>query len=559
MQYGDANVETFYTINSYATCNNPDLYSEVDFEYLPWDAWHWERKTTMYYTSWETCEIRDHVKSVQSFAGWHDLVYTAAEGQPVKWYIDGQLMGTMEKHTPDSDVNISFANWIYQNTTGSSTTTRTTTMQVDWVYHAKDVILTTQEVLQKVASLRQNKVLRKNLQGDQVVDGNLNPAPVVSITSPANNATFTAPATITINATATDANGTVTKVEFYNGSTKIGEDLTAPYSFTWTNVAAGNYAITAKATDNQGGVGSSAILLISVGNIPPTISITSPANNTNFAPPAAITITATASDADGSIAKVEFFNGTTKLGEDATAPYSFTWVNVGVGNYSVIAKATDNKGASQTSSSVAVSVSTVVPVPLEAVYKTIATWEAGFQGEVRVYNQSTTPVSGWTVQLDCPHTLSPIWDAAIVAHNGSRYTISSVATTQTIAPGQSVVFGFLGIIDAGQTFTPPTIVSAKSGTSARISLVEKTDLVVKTYPSPTAGRTNFEFALNEESDAELTVYTSGGSLVHRTVYKKLPVGVNKLIWDGSKQGSGLFFYQLKVNNTILTNKILLSK
>ncbi|MDQ3650901.1 MAG: Ig-like domain-containing protein [Acidobacteriota bacterium] len=53
---------------------------------------------------------------------------------------------------------------------------------------------------------------------------------------------------MTINATASDTDGTVAKVEFFQGVTKLGEDATAPYSFTSGNVAAGTYSWTAKAT-----------------------------------------------------------------------------------------------------------------------------------------------------------------------------------------------------------------------------------------------------------------------------------------------------------------------
>ncbi|HEY8400634.1 MAG TPA: Ig-like domain-containing protein, partial [Cytophagaceae bacterium] len=77
-----------------------------------------------------------------------------------------------------------------------------------------------------------------------------NQAPLVSITSPANNATFTAPATVNITATASDPDGSVSKVEFYNGSQYLGEDTSSPYTYSWTNVSAGNYTITAKVYDN---------------------------------------------------------------------------------------------------------------------------------------------------------------------------------------------------------------------------------------------------------------------------------------------------------------------
>jgi endoglucanase len=77
-------------------------------------------------------------------------------------------------------------------------------------------------------------------------------APVITITSPAPTENFTAPANITLSANASDIDGTITKVEFFSGSDKLGEALAAPYSFAWENVFAATYTITAKATDNTG-------------------------------------------------------------------------------------------------------------------------------------------------------------------------------------------------------------------------------------------------------------------------------------------------------------------
>lgn len=77
-------------------------------------------------------------------------------------------------------------------------------------------------------------------------------APVVSITSPSPAAGLTAPANITLIASATDSDGTIAKVEFFSGSLKIGEAVNTPYSYNWANVTAGTYTLTAKATDNSG-------------------------------------------------------------------------------------------------------------------------------------------------------------------------------------------------------------------------------------------------------------------------------------------------------------------
>jgi hypothetical protein len=56
-------------------------------------------------------------------------------------------------------------------------------------------------------------------------------------------------------------------VEFFNGSTKLGEDATAPYSFAWSNVAAGTYTLKAVATDDRGGQATTQIT-VAVGNTP---------------------------------------------------------------------------------------------------------------------------------------------------------------------------------------------------------------------------------------------------------------------------------------------------
>ncbi len=185
---------------------------------------------------------------------------------------------------------------------------------------------------------------------------NPNPPPVVTLTAPANNAVFSSGATVTISANATDANGTVSKVEFFNGAVKLGEDLVSPYSFIWSTIPNGSYAITAKATDNQGAVSTSTVVTINVtnGNNPPVVNLTSPASGATFSAGSSITITANASDNNGAINKVEFFNGSTKLGEDPTGPYSFAWPNVPAGSYTLTARATDNGGATTTSNQVSI-------------------------------------------------------------------------------------------------------------------------------------------------------------------------------------------------------------
>src|SRR5690606_11570597 len=95
-----------------------------------------------------------------------------------------------------------------------------------------------------------------------------NELPTVSLTSPGDHSVFTAPADIEIAATASDADGTVSLVEFFRGSVKIGESSSAPYTFSWENVPAGSYTLTAVARDNDGGSAASAAVSITVNAAP---------------------------------------------------------------------------------------------------------------------------------------------------------------------------------------------------------------------------------------------------------------------------------------------------
>lgn len=85
-------------------------------------------------------------------------------------------------------------------------------------------------------------------------------------------------------------------------------------------------------------------------NKAPSVTLTAPSAVASFESPATITLSASASDADGSIAKVEFFAGNVLVGSDNSAPYSVEITGVGAGVHSLIAKATDNSGLTAVSS-----------------------------------------------------------------------------------------------------------------------------------------------------------------------------------------------------------------
>ncbi len=195
-----------------------------------------------------------------------------------------------------------------------------------------------------------------------------NQPPAVSLTAPAGGTSYTAPAGITLTADASDSDGSIARVDFYNGSTLLGSSTAAPYGFTWSDVSAGSYSLTAKATDNLGATATSAPVTVTVNGVAPTVSLTAPAGGATYAAPATVNLAATAAVSGGTISRVDFYNGTALLGSATAAPYGFTWSNVPAGSFSLTAKATDSLGNTATSAPVTVTVNGAAAAGIYYIY-----------------------------------------------------------------------------------------------------------------------------------------------------------------------------------------------
>ena len=155
-------------------------------------------------------------------------------------------------------------------------------------------------------------------------------------------------------------------------------------------------------------------------NQPPTVSIASPTSGSSFAAPASFVLTATAADSDGSIARVELYQGTTLLKTDTTSPYSVNVGSLAAGSYSFKAVAYDNSGASTTSST------------------------------------STVTVTGSTSSYPTHVTFTPSTDDAIVTNYVFEVYVSTADPTKS-APiatqnlGKPVPLGGTDTVDVGAT------------------------------------------------------------------------------------------------------------
>ncbi|MEO5961329.1 MAG: LamG-like jellyroll fold domain-containing protein, partial [Opitutaceae bacterium] len=130
------------------------------------------------------------------------------------------------------------------------------------------------------------------LSGSDDIGVSVQVRPVVALTAPANNSTFLVNTSFTMSATASVSGGTIALVEFFRGTTKLGEDSTAPYSFAVTGgLAADAYQLTARATDNFGVSATSAVVNISVvaDSGAPYAELFTPAADARLTAPTAIT------------------------------------------------------------------------------------------------------------------------------------------------------------------------------------------------------------------------------------------------------------------------------
>ena len=203
-----------------------------------------------------------------------------------------------------------------------------------------------------------------------------NTAPTASLTKPSQS--FVAGNPFIVTASATD-NGTVSKVEFWQGTTLVGTDNAAPYEYTINSTVAASFTIVARAYDNCGAQTNSTANTYSAtatcsdgvkngtetgtdcggnctacqtdpcaGNTAPSVSLSK--SNQNFIAGTPFIVTSTASD-NGSVSKVEFWNGTTLLATDNTSPFEFTLNSTVAATFTIVARAYDNCGAQTNSAS----------------------------------------------------------------------------------------------------------------------------------------------------------------------------------------------------------------
>ena len=190
----------------------------------------------------------------------------------------------------------------------------------------------------------------------------------VSITSPGDDTVYNQSPNINITASASALPDTpLTQVAFYEDGNYLGFDNYGNdgWSYSWNSVPIGTHRLTAVVTTYYGATYASSPVCIRVNN-PPTVNITAPAADAVFNSPANVTITANASDTDGTIASVAFYEDGNLLGTDTNGAdgWSCLWSNATLGSHNLTAIATDNDSGVTTSDPVHIGVTPAAPTGL---------------------------------------------------------------------------------------------------------------------------------------------------------------------------------------------------
>ena len=277
----------------------------------------------------------------------------------------------------------------------------------------------------------------------------------VRLSAPTNGAAFTAPTNLTLAAVTAGSNAVAT-VQFFTNGALLGADTSSPYSLVWTNASLGSNWLFAVAQDATGALATSAVVSVLVrSNTPPTVSLDSPTNNASFKAPATVVLRATATDAEGTVALVEFYADGLKVGETGASPFTFSWTNVAMGTYVLGAVAVDPGGLRATSAPVSITV--VQPVGTQWVAYNDHARGTGTGANVSTYTVGTggVAVGGPLTNFDTGQLISPNAVGVVVSAVGTvNGNAGGSAAPTTGTPADEVFAGKIDWLNSALYFGP---------------------------------------------------------------------------------------------------------
>jgi hypothetical protein len=229
-------------------------------------------------------------------------------------------------------------------------------------------------VYNRALSLEERAAVRNYLGNKYALRVKPHAPPTVAISSPAAGAVFRVGMDVRLAAEASDPEGLLVTVRFYaaaggGGYELVGEVEAAPYEVSWSPAKAGTWTIKAEAVNDHEAKAESGVIAVTIlpANQKPLVVLESPMADAIFRAGEAIPLEAQATDPDGQVVKLTFYDGTNVIKEIAQPPFTcaWSWVGAAAGLHQVMARAVDDWGEVSESAVVEVAVyAATEPIPV---------------------------------------------------------------------------------------------------------------------------------------------------------------------------------------------------
>jgi hypothetical protein len=354
-----------------------------------------------------------------------------------------------------------------------------------------------------------------------------NAPPTVSLSSPSAGLSYALGNQVLVAAAANDSDGTVVSVQFLANGIVVGTATAAPFNISWRPTSAGNYSLTAVATDNAGNVTTSAALAVTItAAAAPTATIINPVGTQTYGVGNSIPITATTSGGNGPIAQVQFFVNGALVGTDTSSPYAASWLPQAPGTYSLLAVATDSAGISSNSTALAVTIvgnsspsvaltspstSTSVSAGTPVNFTATATDVDGTVTSVSFLVNGNTVGSAAAAPFNVAWTPTAAGTYAVVAQavDNSGNVTNSTATSVTVLANQSPSVSFAAptngsVVRAGSATTLSASANDSDGTIASVQYFANGVAIGSAVTTLTSGRYQAQWTPTSEGIYTIT-------------------------------------------------------
>ncbi|WP_258104539.1 family 16 glycosylhydrolase [Marinoscillum sp. MHG1-6] len=286
------------------------------------------------------------------------------------------------------------------------------------------------------------------------------------------------------------------------------------------------------------------------GNNAPSVTLTAPSEGSSFTEGEVITLSADATDSDGSVTQVTFFVDGNEVGTDNTSPYSVSWT-VTTGAHSITAQALDNEGASTTSSAVSITGQSAGPASTVYVSSIVTGTQGAGQGSkygtatVSVVNNLGHPVADANVN----GTFSGSFSESVSGTTNGNGEVSFVTST-SLKGGVIVDFCVDDVTHSTLTYDPAQNVITCTNGGAR--LAQGVDAIgnsiqLNIYPNPVDKDLNIRFVLEEDAQLKMRLFDLNGRTVRQRMPSTLISGEHEVMIDMSDQNSGIYFVEITLN------------